>query len=137
MESFDGAGQFRHQENDADIDTTGNLDGVAFNDVVGLGKALHDNPQLPWCLVRRTFAYATGTRSDTNNRRVLEFLSERFADEGYVFPDLLRELALSDAFSKVYEPRVRKVYPLPDLKSAQRPQGAPATEITASLAPKP
>ena len=133
MESFDGAGQFRHQENGADIDTTGNLDGVPFKDVVGLGKALHDNPQLPWCLVRRTFAYATGTRSDTNNRRVLEFLSARFADEGYVFPDLLREIALSGAFSKVYEPRVRKVYPLPDLKSAQRSDAAPAAEVTASL----
>ncbi|MEJ1964961.1 MAG: DUF1592 domain-containing protein [Gammaproteobacteria bacterium] len=132
MESFDGAGQFRHQENGADIDTSGNLDGVPFNDVVGLGKALHDNPQLPWCLVRRTFAYATGTRSDTNNRRVLEFLSERFADEGYVFPDLLREIALSGAFRKVYEPRVRKVYPLPDLKSAQRLEGSPATDLTAS-----
>jgi len=133
MESFDGAGQFRHEENGADIDTTGNLDGVPFKDVVGLGKALHDNPQLPWCLVRRTFAYATGTRSDTNNRRVLEFLSARFADEGYVFPDLLREIALSGAFSKVYEPRVRKVYPLPDLKSAQRSDAAPAAEVTASL----
>lgn len=133
MESFDGAGQFRHQENGADIDTTGNLDGVAFNDVVGLGKALHDNPQLPWCLVRRTFAYATGTQSDTNSRRVLEFLSQRFADEGYVFPDLLREIALSSAFSNVYEPHVHKVYPLPDLRSAQRSQSAPATEITASL----
>jgi hypothetical protein len=136
MESFDGAGQFRHQENGADIDTTGNLDGVPFKDAVGLGKALHDNPQLPWCLVRRTFAYATGTKSDTNSRRVLEFLSERFADEGYVFPDLLREIATSDAFSKVYEPHVRKVYPLPDLKSAQLPKSEPATEVTASLAPK-
>lgn len=136
MEAFDGAGQFRHQEGGADIDTTGNLDGVPFNDVVGLGRALHDNPQLPWCLVRRTFAYATGTRSDTNNRRVLEFLSERFAAEGYVFPDLLREIALSSAFREVYEPRVHKVYPLPDLKSAQRPDAAPATDLTASLAPQ-
>jgi len=135
MEAFDGAGQFRHQENGADIDTKGNLDGVPFDDVVGLGKALHDNPQLPWCLVRRTFAYATGTRSDTNNRRVLEFLSDRFADEGYVFPDLLREIALSTAFSKVYEPRVHKVYPLPDLKSAQRSGVAPAAEATASVVP--
>ena len=135
MESFDGAGQFRHQENGADIDTTGNLDGVPFSDAAGLGKALHDNPQLPWCLVRRTFAYATGTKSDTNNRRVLEFLSGRFADEGYVFPDLLREIALSSAFSVVYEPRVRKVYPLPDLKSAQRSDAAPAgPDVPASLA---
>jgi hypothetical protein len=136
MESFDGAGQFRHQENGADIDTTGNLDGVEFNDVVGLGKALHDNPQLPWCLVRRTFAYATGTRSDSNNRRVLEFLSERFADEGYVFPELLREIALSSAFRNVYDPPVRKVHPLPDLKSAQQPDAAPAADRIASLATK-
>ena len=136
MESFDGAGQFRHQENGANIDTTGNLDGVPFNDVVGLGRALHDNPQLPWCLVRRTFAYATGTRSDTNNRRVLEFLSARFAAAGYVVPDLLREISLSSAFREVYEPHVRKVYPLPDLKSAQRPEAASATDLTASLAPQ-
>ena len=135
MESFDGAGQFRHQENGADIDTTGNLDGVPFSDAAGLGKALHDNPQLPWCLVRRTFAYATGTKSDTNNRRVLEFLSDRFADEGYVFPDLLREIALSNAFSVVYEPRVRKVYPLPDLKSAQRSDVVPSDpQTSASIA---
>ncbi len=136
MESFDGAGQFRHQENGADIDTTGNLDGVPFNDVVGLGKALHDNPQLPWCAVRRTFAYATGTRSDTNNRRVLEFLSRKFEDSGYVFPDLLREIALSSAFRNVYDPPVREVHPLPDLKSAQQPVAAPAADLTASLTPK-
>ncbi|MGH8444790.1 MAG: DUF1592 domain-containing protein [Solimonas sp.] len=133
MESFDGAGQFRHQENGVDIDTSGNLDGVAFTDVVGLGQALRDNPQLPWCLVRRTFAYATGTPSDSNNRRVLEFLSERFAEEGYVFPDLLREIVLSQAFSRVYEPHVHKTYPLPDLKSAQLPQQTAAADLSAPV----
>jgi len=133
MEAFDGAGQFRQEENGAPIDTTGNLDGVPFTDVVGLGKALHDNPQLPWCLVRRTFAYATGTRSDANNRRVLEFLSDRFADEGYVFPALLREITLSSAFRNVYEPRVHKVFPLPDLTIARRTDVALDAEATASL----
>jgi hypothetical protein len=122
MESFDGAGAFRHQENGVDIDTSGNLDGVEFHDVVGLGKALHDNPQVPWCAVRRTFAYATGTASDSNNRRVLEYLSARFADDGYQLPGLLREIALSSAFRTVHERRVQKTYPLPDLKSAQLPQ---------------
>ena len=134
MEAFDGAGQLRSQENGADIDTKGNLDGVPFNDVVGLGKAMHDNPQLPWCLVRRTFAYATGTRSDTNNRRVLEFLSERFERSGYVFPDLLREISLSAAFRDVYEPRPHKVYPLPDLRSAQQSDTPPAGDLTAATA---
>jgi len=135
MESFDGAGQFRHEENGVEIDTSGNLDGVEFNDVVGLGKALRDNPQLPWCLVRRTFAYATGTASDENDRRVLEFLAEDFADSGYVLPTLLREIALSAAFSKVYERRVREVHPLPDLKSAQR-DGAAGPVTTAAVIPQ-
>lgn len=133
MEAFDGAGQFREQENGVDIDTTGNLDGVEFTDVVGLGRALRDNPQLPWCLVRRTFAYATGTPSDSNNRRVLEFLSARFADSGYVLPDLLREIALSSAFRTVYQPQPRKTHPLPDLRAAQLPVSTPAT--TAAAAP--
>lgn len=135
MEAFDGAGQFRHQENGVDIDTSGNLDGVEFTDVIGLGKALHDNPQLPWCAVRRTFAYATGTPSDSNNRRVLEFLSERFTDSGYQLPDLLREIALSSAFRKVYEKPVRKVYPLPDLKSARLPEPM-TSSLSAPLVPK-
>lgn len=129
MESFDGSGTFRHEENGVEIDTSGNLDGVPFTDIVGLGKALRDNPQVPWCAVRRTFAYGTGSSGEGNDRRVLEYLNTRFADDNYVFPDLLREIALSHAFSQVYEPHVHKTFPLPDLKSAQR------TEQTASVDP--
>ena len=98
--------------------------------MVGLGQALRDNPQLPWCAVRRTFAYATGTPSDSNNRRVLEFLSTRFAGSGYQLPTLLREIALSSAFRTVYEPPVRETHPLPDLKSARREAAAPMTAST-------
>lgn len=137
MESFDGSGTFRHEENGVAIDTSGNLDGVPFNDIVGLGQALHDNPQVPWCAVRRAFAYGTGSSGDTSDRRVLEYLSDRFAGDGYVFPDLLREIALSRAFSKVYEPRVHKTYPLPDLKSAQRPQQTAAVDASLSESAKP
>lgn len=132
MEAFDGAGTFRHEENGVAIDTSGNLDGVEFTDIVGLGKALRDNPQVPWCAVRRTFAYGTGTAADSNDRRVLEYLSAEFADQGYVFPDLLRDIALSRAFRKVYEPHVRKTYPLPDLKSAERPQQTASAELPLS-----
>lgn len=133
MEAFDGAGQFRVEENDAVIDTTGNLDGVEFDDVLGLSRALRDNPQLPWCLVGRTFAYATATASDNNDRRVLEFLSSRFADDGYELPGLLRAIAVSSAFRTVYEPPPRKVHPLPDLRAAQRP----LVRQTASVDPGP
>ncbi len=133
MESFDGAGQFRVQEDGYDIDTTGDLDGVKFTDVVGLGEALRNHPQVPWCMVRRAFAYATGTPSDTSNRRVLEFLSERFADSGYVLPDLLREIALSQTFRKVYQPRVREAHAVPNLTAQSQP--AAHSELTASAAP--
>lgn len=125
MESFDGAGQFRQQEDGVDIDTSGNLDGVEFNDVVGLGAAVRDNPQVPRCLVRRAFAFATGTPSDGNDRQVLEFLSKSFADSGYVLPDLLRKIALSSAFSRVYEAPVREVHPPSESKA----------DLTASVNP--
>nr|WP_298727389.1 DUF1592 domain-containing protein [uncultured Steroidobacter sp.] len=136
MEAFDGSGGFRQTENDAPIDTSGNLDGVEFTDAAGLGEALRDNPQLPWCMVRRAFAYGTGTPSAENDRRVLEYLSERFEADGYVLPDLLREIALSRAFSKVYTRRERVIHPLPDLKSAQRPSQLTVATEPASTAPQ-
>lgn len=119
MESFDGAGEFRTNEHGQAIDTTGSLDGVSFKDVAGLGKALHDNPQLPWCLVSRAFAYGTGTASEATDRRVLEYLSRRFSQDGYVVPDLLRDIVLSRAFRTVYRPHPHPTYPLPDLNSAR------------------
>jgi hypothetical protein len=137
MESFDGAGQFRQQENGVDIDTSGVLDGAAFNDVVGLGKVLHDNSQLPWCLARRAFAYGTGTQSDSNSRPLIEYLSARFAADGYVLPDLLREIALSKAFRKVYELRAREEPALPDVKSTQELQSTPKSDLTAFVASQP
>ncbi len=135
MESFDGAGQFRRQEGGVDIDTSGDLDGVEFDDVIGLGAALRDNPQLPRCLVRRAFAYATGTPSDSNNRQVFEFLSESFADSGYVLPELLREIALSRAFRRAYQPQVREAPPPPDLTSAQHSEPVSKADLTASVVP--
>ncbi|GFE82258.1 hypothetical protein GCM10011487_42580 [Steroidobacter agaridevorans] len=136
MEAFDGSGVFRHAENDAPIDTSGNLDGVEFTDAAGLGEALRDNAQLPWCMVRRAFAYGTGTPSDENDRRVLEYLADEFAEDGYVVPDLLREIALSRAFSKVHPRRERVVHPLPDLKSAQRPSQLTAAAEPVATAPQ-
>jgi len=86
--------------------------------------------------VRRAFAYGTGTPSAENDRRVLEYLSERFEADGYVLPDLLREIALSRAFSKVYTRRERVIHPLPDLKSAQRPSQLTVATEPASTAPQ-
>ena len=103
LESFDGAGRFRTAENGAVIDTTGDLDGVQFTDVVGLGKALRDNPSLPGCLVDRLYSYGSGGAAKPTDRPLMKYFTAEFAESGYKVPDLLRTIVLSDAFRHVKE----------------------------------
>jgi hypothetical protein len=101
LESFDGAGRYRVSENGAAIDTSGELDGVRFDDVVGLGQALRDNPSLPSCLVNRLYSYGTGGVAKATDRALLKYFNASFADGGYRLPELLRAIVLSDAFRHV------------------------------------
>lgn len=104
LEHFDGAGAYRATEQGAPLDTSGALDGKAFKDADGLAKALHDHPALPSCLVKRVYSYATGGPvALAADRQILEYLTQQFAAGGYRFPDLLREIALSNAFLDVRE----------------------------------
>jgi hypothetical protein len=106
LENFDGAGQFRTTEKGEPIDPSGSLDGKPFADVIGLGKALHDHPSLPQCLVKRVFSYGTGGPATNEDKLLLDYFDKRFAAQGYRLPDLLRSIVLSDAFAEV---RVEKV----------------------------
>ncbi len=101
LESFDGAGRFRVSENGAVIDTSGELDGVHFENVTGLGKALRDNPSLPSCLVNRLYSYGTGGAAKAVDRPLLKYFSASFAEADYQLPQLLRTIVLSDAFRHV------------------------------------
>ena len=101
LENFDGAGQYRTTEKGEPIDPTGSLDGKAFTDVVGLGKALHDHPSLPQCLVKRVYGYGTGGPTTSDDKPLLDYFDQRFAAEGYRLPDLLRTIVLSEAFAEV------------------------------------
>jgi hypothetical protein len=105
LENFDGAGQFRATERGAPIDTSGNLDGKSYGDPTGLANAVHDNPGIPACLVKRVYGYGVGgpVKTDANDKAVLKYLDARFADEGYRLPQLLRTIALSSPFSEVSE----------------------------------
>jgi hypothetical protein len=106
MEQFDGAGQFRTTENDAHIDPSGELDGMAYTDAVGLGQALHDNPSTPACVTNRLYAYATGRSPERTEREWMGYLESKFAKNGYKVPALLREMLLSDAFYRVVQPNL-------------------------------
>ncbi len=101
LENFDGAGRFRTTERGEAIDASGSLDGHEFKDAVGLAKALYDAPQLTSCLVERTASYGLGGSLSDQTKPLLPYLSQRFASEGYRFKSLLRDIALSTAFSEV------------------------------------
>jgi hypothetical protein len=101
LENFDGAGRFRQTESGATIDTSGDLDGKQFTDVGGLAQAVHANPALTSCLVGRMYNYANGGPTSPSDRPLLKVLNQRFADEGYRVPGLMRTIALGMAYSQV------------------------------------
>ena len=98
LENFDGAGEFRTTENGKAIDTSGELDGIAFTDAEGLGKAVHDNPATPSCLVNRLASYAMGRAPGAGEGPWISALQTSFTEKGYRVPDLMREIAVSSAF---------------------------------------
>ncbi len=105
LESFDAIGMLRDEENGAPIDTSGELDGVAYEDAVGMGQALRDHPELGPCLVRSLFRYAVGRGAVPGEEALLESLAQRFANSGYRVTELLREIVLSDGFRTTSGPR--------------------------------
>ena len=106
LENFDTIGGFRTTENGAMIDASGELDGVKFTDVVGLGKAVHDNPATASCIVNRVYEFAAGHKPNKSEAEwVRNNLQKDFAANGYKFPELLRELATSDAFYRALPPQ--------------------------------
>ena len=105
LENFDGAGQFRETEKGAPIDASGSLDGRTFKDVAGLATALHDNPALPACLVKRVYAYGVASPSGTAAPGVLDGLNKQFAADGYKLRPLLKAVVMNKSFSRIQENR--------------------------------
>lgn len=101
MENFDTAGSYRLHENGADIDASGELDAVKFQDAVGLGKALHDSPRASSCLVERMYTYALGRPLAPGENQITKGLGEKFAAAKYRVPELMRSIAVSETLFAV------------------------------------
>lgn len=106
LETFDAIGMYRSEENGVPIDTSGEIDGIGYEDAAGLGAALSEHPALGPCLVRSLYRYALGRGVEVGEEGLLEILNERFAESGYRVSDLLREVLLSDGFRFTSGPRV-------------------------------
>ncbi len=102
LENFDGAGRFRVTENGAQLNVSGELDGVLYDTIQGLTTAVRNHPKLPSCLVERLYAYGTGGPLSLRfDRATLNYLEDRFIVNDYKLRSLLRDIALSNAFSRV------------------------------------
>ena len=102
LESFDTIGGFRTTENGAPINTSGELDGKAFEDAQGLGEAIHDHPGISACLVNRVFSYGVGRSPTKSEKEWLDiYLQSIFAEDGYRFPQLLERIAVSNTFFRI------------------------------------
>ncbi len=102
LENFDGAGRYRATENGVQLDISGELDGVLYNNIEGLTTAMRDHPKLSSCLVKRLYAYGTGGPvSLKHDRDTLSYFEDRFIRQGHRLRVLLRDIALSKAFSRI------------------------------------
>lgn len=101
MENFDAIGEYRTQENEAPIDASGTFEGKPYANVVALEKLLHDSPAVPRCVAERVFEYGVGRPVVAGERDWLKYLEQRFADQNYSLPGLMRTVATSSAFEAV------------------------------------
>ncbi|HXK20259.1 MAG TPA: DUF1592 domain-containing protein [Polyangiaceae bacterium] len=98
LEAFDGVGKYRTMDKGQPIDTTGNLDGVPFNGLAELGKALRNAPVAGPCLVSKLYTQALGRAPVERDALVLDALATRFAAGGNRLDQLLLDVVASDGF---------------------------------------
>lgn len=104
LEEFDGIGRHRTTENDARIDTSGELDGDRFADHVELGAAFRDHPGLAPCLVDNLYKYAVGHEVAAGERPLVGRLADEFAESGFRLRAAMRAIALSEGFRMAAPP---------------------------------
>lgn len=103
LENYDGIGQYRSTDNGHPVDPSGDLDGVAFDDLPGLIDLLVDDPRVTSCLVQKLNRYANSAVDNREQIEALEGLHIIFAHEGYRVLPLVRSYVLSPAFRTVGE----------------------------------
>jgi hypothetical protein len=101
MENFDAVGEYRTQENGSIIDASGTFDGKHYSNVLDLEQLLHDSPAATKCVVQRAYEYGVGRTFTAGEHDWLNYLNDRFAQDHYRVPALMRRIATSKAFQAV------------------------------------
>jgi hypothetical protein len=98
LEHFDGVGAYRTMEAGKAIDSSGDLDGVAYTDARGLGAALKNHPDLGSCLTRGVLRYTIAHIETAGEQPVVDALTQQFATNGYKFGSLVLGVVGSASF---------------------------------------
>jgi hypothetical protein len=103
LENFDGIGRFRTHDEGAEIDASGDLDGVEFVDPVGLAQAIHDHERFAPCLVKTLVRYSNGHTEGFGELDGLDWLAGEFTFRKHRLGPLVEDLTLSPIFRQAGE----------------------------------
>lgn len=104
FETFDALGVYRTTDNGLPIDPRGSLGAAEFRSAKELVSLLAAREDVPACLARMAFRYATGHLETPGHRRLLTELMPSFASSGYRFGALVEAIVTSDAFRQASRP---------------------------------
>jgi hypothetical protein len=103
FEHFDGAGNYRSQEQGGAVDASGTiaLDGatVSFNDVSGLAAALAASPEAQGCFTLQWLRYSLGRFEQAADLAATQHLRSFYGQSGFNTRDLIVEITRSLPFS--------------------------------------
>ncbi len=105
LENFDAIGAYRSDDQGLPLDTSGDLDGVAFKGPRELARAIRHSDDAARCAVEMLYQYAAGHVTGDGERAVLSALVKDFAASGGRLKDLVTSIAISDGFRYAGTPR--------------------------------
>jgi len=104
LESFDSLGRARVMENGAEIDASGELDGTPYDGALELAEHIQEHPRFSQCLATQAYRVAVGRHETDGENAEIRRVYTRFANNGYLFRDLLLEIVASRAFREATRP---------------------------------
>lgn len=99
LEHFDGIGLYRETDGGYAIDASGELDGEAFDDALGLAWAVRNHPDLARCFATTALRYAQGHALSEPEEDLAAWHTQGFAAADHAWPELLADLVASEAFA--------------------------------------
>ncbi len=103
-ENFGTIGQWRELDNGRPIDTSSQLDGLAYEGAGGLGALLAEDRRAMECFTRKFYRHAVGRLEGDGEEATIEGLMKDFEAGGWRFDALLASLVTSEGFTKMTPP---------------------------------